>query len=65
MKEIDREIEKYQLTDKKILELKKKLHEAIIQSDEWKEKYLIIKRFEEKKLKEMILEGRPEEILPN
>lgn len=50
-KEIDREIEKYRLEDRVILELKEELQLQLQLSDEWKEKYLAIKRFEKKKLK--------------
>ena len=51
LKEIDREIEKYKLEDKIVLKLREELHLQLLMSDEWKERYLSVKRFEKKKLK--------------
>ena len=50
-KEIDRQIEKYKLNDKIIFDLKEELQYQLQLSDQWKEKYLAIKRFEKKKIK--------------
>lgn len=50
-KEVDRQIERYKLEDKTIIALKEELQHQLLLSDEWKQKYLAIKRFEKKKLK--------------
>lgn len=44
-KEVDREVEKYRLEDRQILALKEELQRQLLLSDDWKEKYLAIKRF--------------------
>jgi hypothetical protein len=50
-KEVDREVEKYRLEDRQISALKEELQRQLLLSDDWKEKYLAIKRFERKKLR--------------
>jgi hypothetical protein len=50
VKEIDREIEKYQIKDRVIDELKDHLQKELIMNEDWKERYLAIKRFEKKKI---------------
>ncbi len=50
-KEVDREVEKYRLEDRQILALKEELQRQLLLSDDWKEKYLAIKRFERRKLR--------------
>ena len=51
LKEVDKEIDKYKIEDKTILQLREDLHQQLLMSDEWKERYLAVKRFEKKKLK--------------
>lgn len=48
-REIEKEIEKHRIDDKVILEYKSFFHDEINYADEWKERYLMIKRCEKKK----------------
>ena len=50
LKEIDREIEKYNIKDKVINQLKLQLQIELTVNEDWKERYLAIKRFEKKKI---------------
>lgn len=50
VKEIDKEIEKYQIKDKVIDQLKAELQIELVVNEDWKERYLAIKRFEKKKI---------------
>lgn len=45
VKEIDKEIEKYQIKDKVIDQLKAELQIELVVNEDWKERYLAIKRF--------------------
>ena len=45
LKEVDKEIDKYKIEDKTILQLREDLHQQLLMSDEWKERYLAVKRF--------------------
>ena len=45
-KEVDKELERTNISHKKITELKAQLHEEIVLSEIWKEKYTAIKRYE-------------------
>lgn len=45
LKEVDREVDKYKIEDKIVLQLREDLHQQLLMSDEWKERYLAVKRF--------------------
>ena len=60
-REIAREIERYKFDDKVINEYKEKFKEEITLSQDWKERYSVIKKFEKKKIRKDEEENGKEE----